>query len=291
MYLSWIGKRLQYLFQRVSLMSCIGLLLVLTISLTLFLSIASDSKKLRAQRPSSILSKPTTTASRTSTTHLRAQTTNTMQQASRVLIPDILYGTAWKKDRTADLVELAVKQGFRAIDTACQPKHYQEAGVGEALQRLYQQQIIQREDIFLQTKFTSLDGQDPQRIPYNPKASLPDQVMQSFAKSCENLHTTYLDSLVLHSPMHTMDETMQVWRVFEQLHSEGKVRYLGISNTYQLSVLQRLYQQAVVKPQFLQNRFYRESGYDHEIRQFCRDHDIKYQSFWTLTANPHIIRR
>jgi diketogulonate reductase-like aldo/keto reductase len=39
-------------------------------------------------------------------------------------IPPVFYGTAWKKEKTAILVETALKQGFRAIDTACQPKHY-----------------------------------------------------------------------------------------------------------------------------------------------------------------------
>lgn len=40
------------------------------------------------------------------------------------MLPSVFYGTAWKKDKTADLVEAALKAGFRAIDTACQPKHY-----------------------------------------------------------------------------------------------------------------------------------------------------------------------
>jgi len=39
----------------------------------------------------------------------------------------------------------------------------------------------------------------------------------------------------------------------------------------------------------VQNRFYAESRYDHEIRTFCRKHRIAYQSFWTLTANPHVL--
>lgn len=44
--------------------------------------------------------------------------------------PYLLYGTAWKKDDTASLVSQALHAGFRFIDTACQPKHYNEAGVG-----------------------------------------------------------------------------------------------------------------------------------------------------------------
>lgn len=48
-------------------------------------------------------------------------------------VPQIFYGTAWKKEKTSQLVEKALKLGFRAIDTACQPKHYNEPGVGEGI--------------------------------------------------------------------------------------------------------------------------------------------------------------
>jgi diketogulonate reductase-like aldo/keto reductase len=39
-------------------------------------------------------------------------------------MPSLIYGTAWKKDRTADLGRQAVLAGFREVDTAAQPKHY-----------------------------------------------------------------------------------------------------------------------------------------------------------------------
>jgi hypothetical protein len=39
-------------------------------------------------------------------------------------IPDLLYGTAWKKDPTAALTELALRTGFRGVDTANQLRHY-----------------------------------------------------------------------------------------------------------------------------------------------------------------------
>lgn len=87
---------------------------------------------------------------------------NIMSTCSKALSP-ILYGTAWKKEQTSDLVFLALQHGFRAIDTACQPKHYNEAGVGDALLRFYDYSGVKREDIFLQTKFTSIHGQDPTR--------------------------------------------------------------------------------------------------------------------------------
>ena len=62
---------------------------------------------------------------------------------------------------------------------ACQPKHYQENLVGQALHRLLSSNKYKREDIWIQTKFTSLDGQDPNRIPYDRRKNAPDQVRES----------------------------------------------------------------------------------------------------------------
>ncbi|KAG8695524.1 hypothetical protein FRC08_007722, partial [Ceratobasidium sp. 394] len=75
-------------------------------------------------------------------------------------IPKIIYGTAWKKAQTRTLVVQAVLQGFRAIDTACQPKHYREDLVGEALTELYDQHGLSREQLFIQTKYTPIGGHD-----------------------------------------------------------------------------------------------------------------------------------
>src|SRR5580693_7114912 len=95
-------------------------------------------------------------------------------------VPDFLYGTAWKEDRTAALVELALRAGFRGIDTANQRRHYHEAGVGEGLAAVYRAGVVTRADLFLQTKFTYRPGQD-HRLPYDPAASLSVQVAQSMA--------------------------------------------------------------------------------------------------------------
>jgi diketogulonate reductase-like aldo/keto reductase len=54
----------------------------------------------------------------------------------QVPLPPFMTGTAWKKDATSSLVERAVAAGFRAIDTANQLIHDQEAMVGDALQAL-----------------------------------------------------------------------------------------------------------------------------------------------------------
>lgn len=203
-------------------------------------------------------------------------------------MPRLLYGTAWKKDKTADLVTTAVKCGFRGIDTACQPKHYNEAGVGEAIKRLASNGIT-REDLYIQTKFTPLNGQDPLNTPYDRIAPLNEQVNQSFEVSKKNLCVNYVDGLILHSPLENIDRTMIAWQAMEQIYKEGGTKQIGISNCYDLEILKQLYEAAFIKPAVLQNRFYQDTDYDNEIRKWCNEQKIIYQSFWTLTANPKIL--
>jgi diketogulonate reductase-like aldo/keto reductase len=63
--------------------------------------------------------------------------------------PTFIYGTAWKKDRTNRLVKEALVAGFRKIDTAAQPKHYQEDLVGSGLREAYKEGIVNREDLYV----------------------------------------------------------------------------------------------------------------------------------------------
>jgi diketogulonate reductase-like aldo/keto reductase len=205
-----------------------------------------------------------------------------------VRMPRLIYGTAWKQARTAELVIKAVQAGFRGIDTACQPKHYHEAGVGDALAAL-REQGIQREELYVQTKFTPVAGQDPDTIPYDKEAPPAEQVEQSFAASQKNLRSDYVDALVLHTPLFPFSHLLSVWRAMEKIQKSGGARQLGISNCYDLAVLKRLYSEAGVKPAVVQNRFYDETGYDAELRRWCGEQGIVYQSFWSLTANPHLL--
>jgi len=210
-----------------------------------------------------------------------------------VSMPRMIYGTAWKKDRTKDLVIKAVNAGFRGIDTACQPRHYREDLVGDAIQHLISLKTIGRTDIFLQTKYTPVGGQDPNSIPYNPRDPLETQVKTSVEKSLSNLKTDFIDSLLIHSPLRMeeggMNGTLSVWKTLEQFVKQGKIKQIGLSNFYDLSDIKKVWEFAEIKPAIIQNRFYKDSGYDVGIRGFCATNQIFYQSFWTLTANPHVI--
>jgi diketogulonate reductase-like aldo/keto reductase len=208
---------------------------------------------------------------------------------NHVPLPSFMYGTAWKKDATTQLVQLAVAAGFRAIDTANQLIHYQEALVGEALQALGKQGIA-RETLFLQTKFTPTNGQD-HRTPYDASANLTTQVKQSFDSSLAHLHTDYVDSYVLHGPYSRYSlgaADREVWAAMEALYRSGKTKMIGISNVTAEQVTQ-LCAEATVKPMVVQNRCYAALGWDQEVREICQSHGIIYQGFSLLTANRDVL--
>ena len=64
-------------------------------------------------------------------------------------VPVFIYGTAWKKDRSADLVYTAIRAGFRAVDTAAQPRHYQEELVGDGIRRAIIEGVVSRNDLYV----------------------------------------------------------------------------------------------------------------------------------------------
>jgi len=209
-----------------------------------------------------------------------------------IAMPGIIYGTAWKEERTTQLVLTALQAGFTGIDTANQPLHYREDLVGVALEQFLGQGSRSRGEIFLQTKYSpyqDMSKYPAELLPYNGAASLKEQVKQSVAKSLRNLRTSYIDSLVLHSPMDTIQETMEVWAALEEFVDAGVIKQLGISNIYSLQELIDLHTSARVKPSVVQNRFYAATCFDFALRKWCSANSVKYQSFWTLTANGHFL--
>lgn len=205
-------------------------------------------------------------------------------------VPRFLYGTAWKEDETFRLTMLALQTGFRAVDTANQRKHYHEAEVGRAIATAIENRLTSREELFLQTKFTFLRGQD-HRLPYNPDDPIADQVTQSFAKSLIHLQTDTIDSYVLHGPSNSQGlgkSDWQAWRAMEAIHDTSQVRFLGVSNVSLLQ-LRQLVAKARIKPRFAQIRCYATNRWDEARRIFCAENDILYQGFSLLTANRSAI--
>lgn len=134
-------------------------------------------------------------------------------------------------------------------------------------------------------------------MPYDPHAPLASQIHTSVASSLENLRPkedlasvqdSTIDCLVLHSPLDTLQDTLAAWKLLES-YVPDKIRRLGISNT-DLATLTAIYDESRIKPSVVQNRLYPRTGYDVDIRAFCREKGIVYQSFWTLTGNPGLLK-
>jgi diketogulonate reductase-like aldo/keto reductase len=205
-------------------------------------------------------------------------------------MPTFIYGTAWKEDQTAPRVRMALEAGFRGIDTANQRRHYHEAAVGEALARAFDDGLVTREELFLQTKFTHAAGQD-HRLPYDADASPTVQVEQSFESSLEHLGVDVLDSFLLHGPSYRdgwAPVDLEVWRAMEAVQQSGRARWLGVSNVSS-SQLAELCAHANVPPTLVQNRCFAQLGWDRAVREVCRSHDLVYQGFSLLTANAPVI--
>src|SRR5437870_7811057 len=207
-----------------------------------------------------------------------------------VAVPLIMYGTAWKEDRTQALVLEAIATGFRAFDTANQRKHYVEEEVGAAVRSAIGSGTVTQSNLFLQTKFTYQRGQD-HRLPYDPDCDLTTQVRQSIASSLEHLGVTRIDSYILHGPSRSSglgQADWQTWRAMEDAVDGGLVGLLGISNV-SADQLDTLLDGVRIRPAFVQNRCLARASWDAEMRAICQTHDFIYQAFSLLSGNRQVV--
>lgn len=130
-------------------------------------------------------------------------------------------------------------------------------------------------------RFTSISGQDRNKpLPYNPASPVREQLLESFQTSLRNLRTSYLDSYILHSPLSTLEETLEAWKVLGALQDEGRVHLIGVSNAYKVSILQAMAQERPV--QVVQNRWYEKNGWDKDVFRYCKENGVMYQYVYSF---------
>lgn len=95
--------------------------------------------------------------------------------------------------------------------------------------------------------------------------------------SLNNLRTTYIDSYLLHSPLNTMERTLEAWEVLKKLQDDGVVHLIGVSNTYDVETLKALETLGGRKPNVVQNRWYEGNGFDRAVVHYCKGNSIYYQ--------------
>jgi diketogulonate reductase-like aldo/keto reductase len=190
-------------------------------------------------------------------------------------IPQIGYGTY--QLRGADCVkgvEIAIKCGYRHIDTASVYKNEKE--IREALEKLYAEKLIKREDIFITSKI------GPAQQGFENALKACDEILN-------NLGTNYLDLLISHWPGASnnkpedklnADIRLETWRALEKLQSEGKVRDIGVSNFLKRHLVHLLENSKTV-PALNQFEIH-PLCYDKETIDFCFQNKIVVEAYSPL---------
>lgn len=127
-------------------------------------------------------------------------------------IPQLGLGV-WRTpdDQASDVVSLALRTGYRHIDTAS--VYQNEEGVGQGMVA----SGIAREDIFLTTKVWN----DDQGF---------DETLRAMDASLKRLGTDYVDLYLIHWPSAYRGKYVETWKALIRLREEGKARSIGVSN-------------------------------------------------------------
>lgn len=142
------------------------------------------------------------------------------------------------------------------------------------------------------SRYTPIGGQDQsQPLPYDPRADIPDQIQASVQTSLKNLRTTYLDGLLLHSPLGTVSQTVTAWRTLVSLQAAGVVRKIGVSNTYDVGTLEALEREGGRRPDVVQNRWFEGNRWNNDVWAYCVKHGIQYQCVHLSPSGFHSRRR
>lgn len=161
---------------------------------------------------------------------------------------------------TQEAVLVALKAGYRLIDTASMYEN--EEDVGEA----FRKSGIPREEVCITTKLWNSDhGYDP--------------AIAAFEKSRKRLGLSYIDLYLIHWPVEGLRN--ESWKAFETLLKEGKCRAIGVSN-YMIWHLEELLNNSSTIPAVNQVEF-SPYLYQKDLLEFCRNHDIQLEAYSPLT--------
>ena len=127
-------------------------------------------------------------------------------------------------ETTAQVVKMAVDEGYRAVDTASMYRN--EEGVGNALDG--------RSDVFVTTKLGNSDHGF-------------DETLRAFEDSLRKLSRDKLDLYLIHWPRPRVNRYVESWKAFIRLQREGRVRAIGVSN-FNRDHLQRIIGETGVAP-------------------------------------------
>lgn len=203
----------------------------------------------------------------------------------------LIFGTA-RVDKI-ETIKYALQCGYRAFDTAAQTQYYSEDILGDALTWAMTPLSngglgLSRDEIFIQTKFTTPKGQAGGIAPYDDRDSISSKVDKSITASLSKLNLDYVDVFLLHGPMPSVSETLEVWSCME-FYAPRVARNIGMSNV-SLELLQILFQHATVAISVVQNAFFRGNGFDLDVIHYCRENQIFYEGYGVVRFNAALLQ-
>jgi 2,5-diketo-D-gluconate reductase A len=181
---------------------------------------------------------------------------NTVTLNNGVEMPILGFGVFQiPDDQTEQAVSDALEAGYRSIDTAA--AYQNEEAVGRAIKN----SGIARGELFITTK---LWVQDPGQ----------DNTRRAFENSLRRLGLDYVDLYLMHQPY---GDVYAQWRAMQDLHREGLVRAIGVSNFHPDRLIDLITHNEVTPAvnQIETHPFYQRQA----EQEFMREHGVQHESW------------
>ena len=185
---------------------------------------------------------------------------------------------------TRQAVKTALEVGFRHFD--CAERYRNEQAVGDAMQEVFKEGPIKRENVFVTTKLWNTNHR-------------PERVRPAFDASCRRLQIDHVDCYIIHTPFafrpgddqDPRDEhgqavydsgvtLVETWRALEDLVDGGRCKSIGLSDVT-LETLKEIVAVSRIKPAAVQVESHPYLP-EWDLLEFCREHGIIIQAFAPL---------
>ncbi|XP_012054509.1 PREDICTED: alcohol dehydrogenase [NADP(+)] A [Atta cephalotes] len=221
-----------------------------------------------------------------------AQQNSSISLSTGQQIPILGFGT-WHAsgEELEAALDAALKAGYRHIDTAT--VYENERFIGNVLKKWLDSGRIKRSDLFIVTK-----------VP--PSGNRSGDIEKWLKRSLRNLHLTYIDLYLVHTPFayqdageefHPLNEQgeimidtdtdhLQIWSAMENQVVQGRTKAIGLSN-FNITQIKKILDNAKLPVSNLQIELHVHFQ-QNELVKFCQNHDISVTAYAPLGSRGFV---